>query len=141
MKDKAEATEDQLARAPLGNLNHRVWKGACLKNLRGELAPEADVRTALSCDVSGHPAWERALVPRPPLPLKKRQPTETLVWVVKPKSIVANVTFYTDGSFRDGEVLELGREVWAFAAFDDQGTAVAVAYGVPPLWVKGIGRG
>ena len=70
--------------------------------------------------------WKRARVPRPPLPLKKRQPTETLVWVVKPKSIVVNATFYTDGSFRDGEVLELGMEGWAFAAFDDQGTAGAV---------------
>ena len=54
------------------------------------------------------------------------------MWVVKPKSIVVNATFYTDGSFRDGEVLELGRGGWAFAAFDDQGTAVLIAYGVLP---------
>ena len=61
---------------------------------------------------------------------------ETLVWVVEPKSIVVNATFYTDGSFRDGEAQELGREGWAFAAFDGQANATAVAYGVPPLGLK-----
>ena len=59
-------------------------------------------------------------------------PTETLVWVVKPQSLLVNVTLYTDGSYRDGEVQELGREGWAFTAFDDQGTTVAAAFGVPP---------
>ena len=138
VKDRVEANDDQLARAPIGNLNHRLWKGACLEELRKESAPPADIRTAHSCDVAGHPAWERALVPRPPMPLRKRMPTETLVWVVKPQSLLVNVTLYTDGSYRDGEVQELGREGWAFTAFDDQGTTVGAAFGVPPPWVKGI---
>ena len=48
-------------------------------------------------------------------------------------------TAYTDGSFLDGPVVELGRCGWSFVVLNDQGQATAAAYGVPPPWIEDIG--
>jgi len=44
VKDTVEASEDQLRRAPKGDLTHRIWRGDCLKPLRQQRATEEDCR-------------------------------------------------------------------------------------------------
>ena len=90
-KDNVEASDDQLARAPKGNLHHRLWRGDCLKELRHKHATKEDIDTVNSCEVAGNPAWERALVPRPTLPMVKRKATETFVWVVRPTVVPTSI--------------------------------------------------
>ena len=34
VRDMVEATDDQLRRAPVGDLSHRIWSGECLEELR-----------------------------------------------------------------------------------------------------------
>ena len=93
---------------------------------------------ARTCEIAGHPAWERGLFARPALPLRRRGAVETLVWVVRPASLPIRGNVYTDGSFRDGFVPELGREGWSFVILDDDGNVAASAYGIPPPWCNGI---
>ena len=49
IRDTVEATDDQLRRAPVGDLSHRIWSGECLKELRVEKARAEDVRIANVC--------------------------------------------------------------------------------------------
>ena len=72
MRDPVVASPQQVLKAPVGNLNHRIWSGGCLNADRCTHAPAADVAVAKHHDISGNPAWERALVPRPPLPKKRK---------------------------------------------------------------------
>ena len=139
MKDAVEATADQISKAPRGDLVHRLWGCQVTKPVRDELAPEHDVRTVADVDVRGHPAWERALVTRPSLPLKRRSLTETFNWHVKPKQLPVAGRVYPDGSARDGPTPELVRCGWGFAILDVDGKIIASAYGVPPPWITDIG--
>lgn len=63
-----EASDEQLATAPTGDLNHRLWAGDCLGLLRKENAHVDDLQVIRHCNVKGHPPWEQALMVRPPLP-------------------------------------------------------------------------
>ena len=58
-KDTVEATPEQIASAPRGDLIHRTWNRKHTEPLRQKGAPAADTRTARNVDVSGHPAWEK----------------------------------------------------------------------------------
>ena len=63
----------QVLAAPASNLNHRYWKcqtGPMLE-ARERWATEKDRQIEAECDVSGHPAWERGMIPRPSLPMTK----------------------------------------------------------------------
>ena len=139
VRDAIEATADQINRAPRGDLVHRHWGCPVTKPVRDELAPQQDVRTAADVNVRGHPAWERALVTRPTMPLKRRSPTETFNWHVKPEQLPVAGKVYPDGSARDGPYPELERCGWAFVVLDDNGRIIASAYGVPPPWITDIG--
>ena len=139
VRDPVVATEAQIAEAPTGDLLHRAWSCHRHDPKRKELAPEADVRTVKSVDVRGHPAWERALVARPPLPKKKKAAVETFIWHVRPASLPLVGKVYTDGSARDGPIPELIRCGWSFVVADARGEVIAAAYGVPPPWVDDIG--
>ena len=135
---KVEASQSQIDRAPVGNLNHRRWTGDCLKEPRVELASPRDRAVVRGCDVSGDPAWEKALAPRPPLPRRKRSKVETFNWHIKPVHFPPVGRVYSDGSLRDATFHELGRSGWAFVIIDGDGNVIAAAYGAPPPWVEGI---
>ena len=77
MRVPVVASPQQVSKAPIGNLNHRIWSGACLDADRCTHAPVADVAIARKHDIVGNPAWERALVPRPPLPMKAKHSKAT----------------------------------------------------------------
>ena len=72
------------------------------------------------------------------LPLRRRSPTETFNWHVKPEQLPVVGGVYPDGSARDGPMPELERLGWAFAILDKAGRVVASAYGVPPPWITNI---
>ena len=74
---KVEATDEQIKEAPIGNLGHRIWRCTAehMTRLRERWAPPSDLVTTSRCEVDGHPAWERALQPRPTKPMKKLRPT------------------------------------------------------------------
>ena len=77
MRVPVVASPQQVSKAPIGNLNHRIWSGACLDADRCTHAPVADVAIARKHDIVGNPACERALVPRPPLPMKAKHSNAT----------------------------------------------------------------
>ena len=125
----------------MGNLGHRIWRcqSEWMARLRAKWASPNDVAVANQCSVEGHPAWERALVPRPSKPMAKASHEATFRWVVEPEAGMIEGAAYSDGSFLDGPILELARGGWAFAVLNDDGAIVASAYGVPPPWIKDIG--
>ena len=84
-----------------------------------------------TCNVRGHPAWERDLAVRPPLPKRRQSQVETFNWHIKPPELPVHGEVYPDGSFLGGVVKETGRCWWAFVAIGDRGDVVAAAYGVP----------
>ena len=132
------ATPEQIERAPIGTPVHRNWSCPRHKEARKKHVSEADIRVVADVNVQGHPAWERALVARPPLPRKKKAAMETFVWHVRPESLPICGTFYTDGSARDGPVKELIRCGWSVVAVNPMGEVIAAAYGVPSPWVDDI---
>ena len=138
---KVEATTEMITEAPVGSLGHRIWKcqSDWMTTQRKKWAPDRDVATVEQCDVGGHPAWERALQPRPSRPMKEAAKEASFRWVVEPAGGMIEGTAYSDGSFLDGPIAELARGGWAFAVLDDNGKVVASAYGVPPPWIKDIG--
>ena len=138
-RDPVNATEEQIARAPVGNLSHRLWKGECLKPSRVKMARKEDLVVTRTCDVAGHPAWERGLSVRPPLPKCRQSKVETFNWYVKPAALPLQGDVYPDGSYLDGIVKETGRCGWAFVVIGVDGTVSAAAYGVPPPWIQDIG--
>ena len=109
-----------------------------MHELRKEKAREEDVRVTGTCRVRGHPAWERGLSVRPPLPRRKQSKTETFNWHIRPPSLPVHGDVYPDGSFLDNVVNETGRGGWAFVVVGENGAIVAAAYGAPPSWIQGI---
>ena len=101
--------------------------GACLHEDRCSHAPAVDVAVAKHHDTSGNPAWERALVPRPPLPKKGRHRNATFFWDVKPTSLMMEGTFYMDGSCFEGNIAELARCGWGFVCINEAGEIVGSA--------------
>ena len=55
---KVEASDEQIAAAPVGNLGHRIWtcKSEYMQKLRNKWAAPEDVAILSSCEVEGHPA-------------------------------------------------------------------------------------
>ena len=109
-----------------------IWTGSCLSVSRQVVAISSDIRAANEIDVSGQPAWERALLCRPPLPGRKQSQVETFRWKVKPASLPLCGRVYTDGSFRDNIAPELGRGGWSVVVVDECGRILGAAFGVPP---------
>ena len=76
---------------------------------------------------------ERALLA--PADLAGHQPSleDTFIWVLRPPDglVPAEATIYLDGSLLDGPGDLLGRNGWAFSAFDCTGDVIAEAHGVP----------
>jgi hypothetical protein len=138
---KVEASAEQIAEAPVGSLGHRIWKclAGGMAELRDKWAAPEDLATSSQCNIAGHPAWERALQPRPSKPMKNAASEASFRWVVEPEGGLIEGTAYSDGSLRDGPIVELARCGWAFAVLDDSGRIVASAHGVPPPWIKDIG--
>ena len=104
VRGEVVATDDQIARATVGNSSHRIWSGGCSDALRKKHAPECDVIDFNGCNVVGHPAWEKALVARPSLPKRGVSPTETLHWHVKPRDLPVHGAKCSDGSVREGAI-------------------------------------
>ena len=139
VRETVKATDDQIARAPVGDYMHRIWTCPRLEIPRKQMTSEQDLRVVKDVDVRGHPAWERALVARPPLPRRRKSEVETFVWHVKPKSMPIKGIIYSDGSARDDPIKELVRCGWAFVVVDEEGQVIAAAYGLPPPWIDDIG--
>ena len=118
-------TDDQIRRAPIGTSFHRIWKCATkhMSGQRVKWARPADLATTSSCDVQGHPAWVRALLPMPTKPRRRKAQRESFRWTVKPKSGVIEGTIYTDGSALDGPNPSLVRCGWVFVAVDGGATS------------------
>ena len=96
-----EAIEDQLQRAPTGNLNHRIWTGDCLKAMRQDKANDKDLALAQMVDVEGHGASEKGLMARPPLPRVQPLKHDTFHWYIKPAELPMEGDVYPDGSLLD----------------------------------------
>ena len=79
-RDTVVATQEQIDRAPKGILIYRNLGCKRTEILRCKLAPHSDVRTAKDIDVGEHLAWEKGLVARPSLPLKRKSNIETFNW-------------------------------------------------------------
>ena len=81
------ATADQISRAPVGNSNHRIWKCQAepIKGASAKWSREVDRHKEASCDVVGHPAWERGLAPKPSPPTTAIAATDSFRWVVRPE--------------------------------------------------------
>ena len=142
MKDKVDATEDQLRRAPRGTLHHRIWSGDCLKPLRQKLASEKDRDIAQSVNIEGLAAWEKGLMTRPPLPKTKPLKYDTFHWYIRPAELPVEGDVYLDGSLLDNVAPEVARTGWvAVVVVDKAGVTIAAAYGVPPAYATGIERG
>ena len=135
----AAATEEQLARAPVGDPVHRIWSCFELKESRDKEANEADRCIARTCELRRHPTWERGLTTKPARSLRLKSWCETFNWNVKPKNLPLVGTCYNDGSCREGTIQELARCGWAFTFVDSNGEIVGSAYGVPPPWITDIG--
>ena len=82
-----------------------------MSGLRSKWAPPASVATTMQCNVEGHPAWERALMPRLAKPMKAAAKEASFRWVVEPEGGMLEGTAYADGSFLDGPIPELARGV------------------------------
>jgi len=130
-----EATEEQINRAPVGNSNHRIWRcpASPMEEARQKWARPEDRRKEASCDVAGHPAWERGLMPKPSPPRTKVAATASFRWIVRPEGDMFHGEIYPDGSALDGPNPELMRCGWAFVVISfETGEVVASACGVPP---------
>ena len=93
-----------------------------------------------SCDVIGHPAWERGLPPKPSPPTTAIAATDSFRWVVRPEGDMFSGEIYPDGSAVDRPNLELMRCGWAFVVTCfATGKVIASAMGVPPAWIADIG--
>ena len=127
-------TAKQIQRAPVGNLSHRIWKCRCdhLNVQRNKWARPSDLRTVKVCELQRHPGWERALMPRPAKPIKKKAQRETFHWQMEPVGGMNQGTIYADGSALDGPSSELMLCGWAFVPVASEGNITASAYGVPP---------
>ena len=127
VRHKVEATAEQVAAAPVGNLGHRLWRcqSEWMTTLRKKWASPENVVVASQCNIEGHPAWERALVPRPTKPMTKTSKVDTFNWVVELEGGMLEGTAYSDGSFLDGPIAELARGDWAFVVLNDDGVLVA----------------
>ena len=70
------------------------------------------------------------------------QPNEeaSFEWSMRPDDgvIPADATIYTDGSMVDGPTKALGRVGFGFAAYDNEGTLIAKAFGTPPRWIDSV---
>ena len=139
VRHEVEATDDIMARAPIGDLNHRAWSGECLKEMRKRHADPEDVRITETCNIAGHPAWERAMAVRPPAPMVRPSKVGTFWWHVRPRELPVQGIVYPDGSELDARVPEMSRTGWAFVITNEDGVVLAAAYGVPPPWITDIG--
>lgn len=108
-KSPVVATQEQILKTPVGNLNHRIWSGQCIDHTRYAIAPPGDLVVANDCDIDGRPAWERALIPRPPLPKKAKLSEATFYWSIEPGDCCITGAFYVDGSCFESGVRELAR--------------------------------
>ena len=97
------------------------------------------MRVARTVDVRVHPAWERGLIARSSLPLRKRSAVETFNWHIRPSKLPVVGQVYPDGSCRDGPTQELKRCGWSFVIVDSDGHIAVAAFGVPPPWTNDIG--
>ena len=113
---KLEASPEQIDVAPVGNLGHRIWRcqSEWMSKLRNKWAPAEGMHPTQQCNVEGHPAWERALRPRPTKPVRSVEKEESFRWVVEPSDGMLEGTAYSDGSFLDGPIPELARGGWSF---------------------------
>ena len=126
IREAVKATDEQIGRAPRGDITHRVWGGHCLKKLRKQHADEQDIRTATACNVQGQIAWERALLTRPPMPRRRPASEDPFYWHFCPSELPVEGHVYPDGSLLDGIAPELGRTGWACVVLNDEAHAVFV---------------
>ena len=131
-----------------GTLLHRIWKCPALAEHRRQMVPRwlyTRVQQAYRPDGSMDPAdlalYTRGLLATPATLIEPLPQAETFEWVKQPADDVVSGRFYVDGSRIDGEPSFAGmcaRHGWAFAAYADDGTLLAVARGRPPAWAEGI---
>ena len=136
---KVQATEDQIARAPVGNEFHRIWSCPTTEPSRRVHASSQDRGRTKDGWGAGLVMMERALIPRPPPPPKPPLEEASFHWYVQPQEGLVCAKFYTDGSALDGPWYDLMRCGWAFVALDDDNHIVAAAYGATPPWIRDIG--
>ena len=133
------ATADQISS---GSSNHRIWKCQAepFKEAREKWSREADRQKEASCDVAGHPALERSLLPKSSPPKTAIAATDSFRWVVRPAGDMFAGEIYPDGLALDGPNAELMRFGWAFVVpCFETGEVRASAMGAPPPWITDIG--
>ena len=133
------ATQQQIDRAPVGNLFHRNWGCSHLEPDRCKHASSSDRARTHNGWGAGLASWERGLLPKPPSPVSPPVAEATFHWYLKPDEDFISGDFYLDGSALDGPCEELLRCGWSFVAVNAEGTIIAVAYGATPPWIRDIG--
>ena len=85
--------------------------------------------------------FTRALHKSPESDVPQQSPEATFEWHVQPRDGMQGCRWYSDGSRLDGGTQYANlcaRHGWAAAAFDQQGTLAAAAFGRPPEHADGI---
>lgn len=132
---QAVAITEEISRAPVGNNNHRIWRRQAepMKKARGRWSREADRQNEASCDVAGHPVWERGSTPKPSMPKTTIAKSDSFRWVIRPEGDMSAGEIYPDGSALDGPNPELLRCGWSFVVTClATGKVIASAMGVSP---------
>ena len=114
-RHKVEATAEQIAEAPVASLGHRIWncQAEWMAKQRNKWVAPRDLATTSQCNTERHPAWERALQPRPSKPKKSAASEASFKCVVEPEGGMIEGTACSDGSLLDGPISELARSGWA----------------------------
>ena len=85
-----------------------------MQHARNKSASKQDVKKEAECDVSGHPAWETVIAPRPTKPMRQAAQVESFKWKIRPDGDMFEGDIYPDGSVLDGPTVELMRCGWSF---------------------------
>ena len=136
---KPKPTAEQVEKAPVGTLRHRIWACKTQKEERMECAP-LTMRlqaNAMSTHV-GDAAFDRALFPSLALIVLPPAEHDTFAWLLRPEGGTFKGRVYSDGSRLDGPSDLLARNGWAFVVIDEVGETIAAAQGIPPRWIEDI---
>ena len=122
---------------PAGTLAHRVCECPSFEVERAKLWPKCNVNGEIP-QISSYDQLSRGIFTLPVGFFGAPTAEATFVWVKRPENGTAKGTFYTDGSRLDGSSALTARLGWSFAVLGAGGETVAVARGLPPVWVTDI---
>ena len=134
---KVEPTGDDIARAPVGNLFHRIAVCPRVRNNCAITRPNLEKIFQIDPIGPGDVRIERGLFSWDSNLCRNLTPKEPFTGSCNPPPRSLKGTVYPDGSWLDGPG-PLARGGWAFVVTDILGEVLAIARGLPPNWVTDI---